>query len=98
MKPTEETTDPHFGACPICHCNDGYLNLAADEQCFVCAEHKKYWYFDSYLFSDCPDGNAEEDWRRNVELIREYTPATPWYLPSATAAREMLAKPGWRPA
>ena len=39
----------HFGGCPVCGKNDGYLNLRA-EHWFICREHKNKWLLGKNLF------------------------------------------------
>jgi hypothetical protein len=39
-----------FGACPVCHRDDGYINVGADHW-FVCLTHKKKWCAGANLFS-----------------------------------------------
>jgi hypothetical protein len=49
--------DDYFGLCPICHKDDGYLNIGRSHW-FYCKEHKKRW---------CAGGNLFSSWRHQTE-------------------------------
>ncbi len=64
------TADNHFGGCPHCGRNDGYLNDGRDHW-FFCDSHKTKWLVGSNLFSSW----REEDdkvWRLNLFKLAEY--------------------------
>jgi hypothetical protein len=60
-----------FGDCPERGSNDGYLNVIA-EHWFHCREHATKWCAGANLFSGWRE-ESEEDWRRNIELLADYT-------------------------
>lgn len=69
--------DSHFGECPECGRNDGYLN-AGRTHVFFCDEHKTRWTVGSNLFSSWRDETEEEQreaWdSRGLEFYREVEP------------------------
>jgi hypothetical protein len=62
--------DAHFGVCPECGKNDGYLNIGK-HHFFVCHQHKSAWSVGWNLFSSWRE-ETEEDWKKNEELLNEY--------------------------
>lgn len=48
--PAVAENDDHFGGCPLCGRNDGYLNVGRHHY-FVCDAHRVAWYAGSNLFS-----------------------------------------------
>jgi hypothetical protein len=62
--------DDHFGVCPHCGKNDGFLNIGRAHW-FVCHEHQMKWRAGENLFSNWRD-ETEEDWRRNHYRIGHY--------------------------
>ena len=66
-----------FGGCPICHQNDGYLNLAK-EHWFVCHRHQFRWCWGANLVSTWRLEN-ETDWNRNWNLIKNYKECSAWF-------------------
>lgn len=64
-----------FGACPICGCSDGYLNVGRDHW-FVCHRHKVKWHFGSNIFSAWreEDPAEHEDNERQLAPYREVEP------------------------
>jgi hypothetical protein len=57
----------YFGSCPVCHKNDGYLNVGRTHW-FYCKEHKKRWCAGSNLFSSWHD-QTEEQQRKMYDQI-----------------------------
>src|SRR3974390_1906550 len=47
---TTEAFDNHFGVCPICGTNNGWINIGRGHW-FYCKEHKVSWFAGSNLFS-----------------------------------------------
>ncbi len=66
---------PYFGGCPVCHSNDGYLNIGMDHW-IVCDEHKMCWYVGSNLFSSWRE-ETESDWERNRARLAGYEAVEP---------------------
>lgn len=72
--------DHHFGVCPECHKNDGFINAGCSHW-FYCKEHKTRWRFGSNLFS-CWRDETEDEQRRiwdalgfdEFKEIEEYYP------------------------
>jgi hypothetical protein len=65
----EEPCD-HFGVCPVCKKQDGYINVGRGHW-FFCHEHKKVWFAGSNLFSDWRDED-EMTQINNFEQINDY--------------------------
>jgi hypothetical protein len=51
--------DTYFGACPVCHGTDGYLNIGANHW-FMCKQHKTKWCIGANLFSSAMDETPEQ--------------------------------------
>src|SRR5258706_282055 len=60
----------HFGCCPVCGTNDGYLNVTSSHV-FFCEEHKIAWNVGSNLFGNRRDEN-EEIWQRNEAKLADF--------------------------
>ncbi len=60
----------HFGGCPECGQDDGYMNVRQDHWC-VCDEHKTKWWAGSNLFS-CWREESEGIWKNNVKKLADY--------------------------
>ena len=72
------TTTEHFGGCPECGRNDGFLNTGPGHW-FFCDAHKTKWCEGSNLFSGWRD-ETEADWQRNADVLagcREVEPIYP---------------------
>ena len=65
----------HFGGCPKCALNDGYLNIGRGHW-FICHKHKNKWFVGSNLFSSWRH-EPEEEWERNAQLIERYREVEP---------------------
>ena len=65
----------HFGACPECGGNDGYLNVGRDHW-FVCHHHKVKWLVGTNLFSSWRY-QEEDEWRENERLLAGYEEVLP---------------------
>lgn len=65
----------HFGGCPVCRRNDGYLNIGRGHW-FVCHAHRFRWFVGANLFSSWKQERAEH-WRRNFVLIGDYDVVDP---------------------
>jgi hypothetical protein len=75
-----EQVDPtavedHFGVCPVCGQNDGFLNVRRAHW-FVCNAHRLRWCAGENLFS-CWRRETTAMWREAWEKIREYREVTP---------------------
>jgi hypothetical protein len=71
----------HWGVCPICHRNDGYVNLVNDRgtgasHYMVCETHKTCWAFGANLLSSWMDETPEEREasRKKLEQYRRVKP------------------------
>ena len=71
----EIQSDTHFGSCPLCGNNDGYVNLGK-EHWFICREHKKKWYAGSNLFEEWKDQTVSHTLKVQA-LLESYTDASP---------------------
>lgn len=99
VSPNEFQEEPdYFGACLVCSCNDGYLNVGSSHW-FHCREHKTRWCVGVNLFSGWREED-EEDWRKNAEKLFGYTEVEPlmpsWCRP--ISKEEVLRWPreqGW---
>lgn len=70
--------DDHFGGCPKCGGDDGYLNVGRGHW-FVCRRHKVRWFVGANLFSNW---RHEEDWEweeneKELEGYEEVEPLMP---------------------
>lgn len=74
-----DSVDEHFGLCPICGRNDGFLNIGRDHV-FVCNEHRVWWPVGSNLFS-CWQYEDETVWDRNWKKIQGYRKVEPIHSP-----------------
>jgi len=65
----------HFGECPECGKNDGYLNV---RKChfFVCHQHKTAWSVGWNLFSSWRE-ETEKTWEENARLLEGYRVGEP---------------------
>ncbi len=68
------TFDDHFGVCPKCHQNDGFLNIWEDHWS-VCHFHRVKWRVGSNLF-DVWRREDEEIWDRNWRVLETYLPSS----------------------
>lgn len=69
------TTDEYFGGCPHCGKQTNCVNVTRVHVA-MCDEHKVCWVIGENLFSSWR--NEDEDtWRRNAELLAEYTAVRP---------------------
>jgi hypothetical protein len=57
--------DDHFGVCPTCKKNDGYINVGKGHW-FYCEEHRVCWFVGSNLMSSWRD-QTEDEQRRTYE-------------------------------
>jgi hypothetical protein len=71
----------HWGVCPICHRNDGYVNLVNNEgtgasHYMVCETHKTCWAFGANLLSSWMDEapDEREASRKKLEQYRRVKP------------------------
>ena len=78
-RPQPEAID-HFGGCPTCWRNDGYLNIRR-ENWFICHEHRTRWLAGENLISTWRM-ESEADWLRNAALIAGYRVVEPVYPPA----------------
>ena len=65
----------HFGNCPKCRRNDGYLNIGR-EHWFICKKHKVKWYAGSSIFPGWLK-ETETVWRQNAILLSSYLEVEP---------------------
>lgn len=65
----------HFGVCPECGKNDGYVNVNR-AHFFVCDTHKVFWSAGGNLFSSWRD-QTEADWQHNANLLDGYREVQP---------------------
>ena len=72
--PPVYTEEQPFGACPICHSQDGYYNAGRTHR-FICHEHKLAWVVGSNLFSSWR-GETEEEQRERWREIEDYEDIT----------------------
>jgi hypothetical protein len=78
----------HFGGCPECGRDDGYLNVRS-AHALVCDKHRTYWWIGSSLFSSWQHEDVEI-WRANAAKLDGYRLVEP--LPAGAPV------PGARPA
>ena len=55
---TKKVND-HFGVCPTCKSNDGYINIGKGHW-FYCREHRVRWFVGSNLISTWRDETEDE--------------------------------------
>jgi hypothetical protein len=67
MKTAEQNADDHFGVCPHCGKNDGYLNVGRSHW-FYCKEHRVKWCSGANLFSWWRHQTEEEQRRLYDEV------------------------------
>jgi hypothetical protein len=67
----------HFGSCPHCLCDDGYLNIVRGHW-FFCMIHRTKWCAGGNLFSSWRH-QSEAEWRSNCEYLADFTPVEPVY-------------------
>jgi hypothetical protein len=48
----DKALDDHFGVCPHCRKNDGFINVGR-AHLFMCHEHKVCWWVGENLFDSC---------------------------------------------
>lgn len=65
--PDEVAVTDHFGACPICGSDDGYIN-AGKGHWFRCDTHRIKWFVGSNLFASWRDETESEQRARYDEL------------------------------
>jgi hypothetical protein len=56
-----------FGTCPVCHKEDGYVNVGNDHW-FVCLTHKTKWCAGANLFSSSMDETAEQQRQEQEQM------------------------------
>jgi len=71
----------YWGVCPVCHCNNGYVNLVNErgtgaDHYMVCETHKTCWGFGANLLSSWMDETPEEREasRKKLEQYRRVKP------------------------
>jgi hypothetical protein len=70
----------HWGLCPVCHQNDGYLNVAATHW-FVCHAHRMKWPAGENLFSSWRH-ETNDEWAENQHRLSDYAEVEPeWWPP-----------------
>jgi hypothetical protein len=75
--------DEYFGVCPVCHHNDGYLNLVNDsgtwaDQYMVCDIHKTCWHFGGNLLSSWMDETPDER-EASRKTLKRYSVVHPYH-------------------
>ena len=75
----------HFGVCPVCGKNDGYLNVRGANW-FVCHKHQVRWCVGD-VFSTWKDESVDI-WRRNWKQIGGYLEVEPFRLTDRENASE----------
>jgi hypothetical protein len=68
-------SDRCFGACPICGCCDGYLNVERSHYA-ICKTHKAYWCIGGNLF-DSWRHDTQAKWNANAALLETFTEVEP---------------------
>ncbi len=79
----DNRAEDHFGLCPVCHKNDGYLNLNRSHV-FRCIAHRKGWVYGSNIFSGWRE-ESEADWERNAKELERYQKVEPFFWPETLA-------------
>jgi hypothetical protein len=75
----------YFGDCPICHKNDGYVNVGNDHW-FICVTHKKKWGIGANLFSSAMDETPERQLQEQESLgFDSFEIVEPFYPPPPPA-------------
>jgi hypothetical protein len=72
-----DTLAEHFGACPTCHCNDGFVSVGP-EHWFVCHRHQVKWYVGANLFS-CWREQTDQDRALAVARLATYSTVRSWH-------------------
>jgi len=72
------SNDSYWGACPICHRCDGYVNVGSEHWC-VCHEHKTKWLVGDNLFSSWRF-ESQEQHEKNWVRLRSYAVVPPSHL------------------
>jgi hypothetical protein len=84
MQPMRDRYSPsnlYFGACPVCHGSDGYINIYK-EHWFYCQEHKTKWSPGFNLLSSWRDETEAQQRARFNELdFGSYREVKPWCHP-----------------
>lgn len=62
--------DSHFGECPECGRNDGYLNAGKTHR-FYCRQDRTAWYVGSNLFSSWRDETEAEQRAKWADIDME---------------------------
>jgi hypothetical protein len=76
----------YFGDCPICHKNDGYLNVGRNHW-FICTAHKTKWCIGANLFSSAMDETPEQQRREQEELgFASFAVVEPFHPPPPSAS------------
>ena len=71
--------DQRWGACPVCHGNDGSINVGNDHWS-LCHTHKTKWAVGANLFSSGMDETPEEQQEEQEKIgIASYTEVKPYY-------------------
>lgn len=81
MKDLEHEPDEHFGGCPECGGNDGFINVNRVHY-FVCHLHNTQWEVGQNLFSGWRE-ETPEVWERNRQIVDSYTEVEPRRFRSA---------------
>ena len=68
--------DNYWGQCPVCHSNDGYVNIGRGHW-FFCKAHKKMWYVGSNLFDEWRH-QTKDNFKSNFRLIEDFEEVEPW--------------------
>jgi hypothetical protein len=77
----------HFGQCPKCKKNDGFVNIGRNHW-FFCRRHRVKWYGGHDVFPGWRDEPAGL-WLRNEELMSFFLEIEP-FMPHRFAADELL--------
>jgi hypothetical protein len=80
------TAHNHFGQCPKCKKNDGYVNIGRNHW-FFCKKHQVKWYGGHDMFPRWQDEHASL-WKQNEEFMSfflEIDPFMPHRFPSDEA-------------
>ena len=80
----------HFGDCPYCGGNDGYINVGPNHW-FVCRTHKVKWKAGKDNFPGWRSEN-EQTWKINYIFLSHYREVIPWYKWKKTATADRQAE------
>jgi len=65
----------HFGDCPKCGKNDGYVNVGQNHW-FICKKHRVKWLVGTNIFPGWRR-ETEKDWEHNALLLVNYMEVEP---------------------